>query len=66
VLGTMLALFLVDHYSTASLQRPSGGAQPELQLFWQREHMTLEELFRPYRTTIEDTSKNTSKHREER
>jgi general secretion pathway protein A len=66
VLGTMLAVFLVEHYSAASLQRPSGGGQPALQLFWQREQMTLEELFRPYRTTIEDTSKNTSQNREER
>ncbi len=66
VLGTILTVFLVQHYSTASFQRPSGGGQSDLQLFWQREQMTLEELFRPYRTTIENTSKDTSNNREER
>jgi general secretion pathway protein A len=64
-LGTMLALFLVGHYSNASLQSPSGG-QPEGQQLRQGENMTLEESLQPDKKTIEGKSKNKSKNREER
>jgi general secretion pathway protein A len=64
VLGTMLALFLVEHYSGASLQRPA--AQAEFQQLRPKEHMTLEKSFQPDKQTIGGTSKNKSKNREER
>jgi general secretion pathway protein A len=60
VLGTVLALFLVEYYSGASLQRPA--AQAELQQLRQKEHMTLEKSFQPDKKTTGGKSKN----REER
>ena len=66
VLGTVLALFLVGRYSGASLQRPAGGGQPELQQLRQRDNVTLEKSFRSDKKTVEDRSKNKSNNREER